>query len=266
MPVEEPGRDKRPAASARRAKRALADAGRLASEGATACAIEKVRAALDAGAERHECHLWLSLLYRTAGSLEAAVCAAELALEDDPASTAAHEALVGLHLEMRNYPRAVEVVKSLLLLDPRHITARDALGTAYIAMGNVQAAMRVANDQVRLNPCDPGQRFKRALLCEHEGAVRMAIEEFERVLEMSKDAAMLSGARKQLELLDTYQLDQIIALMEVDGGFRIKLMQSCDEALAERGFYLSDSGRLTLQDGLRRGLTEALDDPPRMYH
>lgn len=209
MPFGEPDRERRSAGTTRRAERALRDASRLAEQGDAAEAITRVNAALAEGADRYTCFLWLAKLYRLIGHSDDAVNAAEAARCEDPASTAAHEALIALHLESRDYTRAADAVKDLLRIAPRHVSARDALGAAYIGMGDVPAAMRVANDMVRLYPDDPGHRFKKALLCEHEGAVRLAVEEFQRVLDMSTDTVMVSGAREQLELLDTYQLNQI---------------------------------------------------------
>jgi tetratricopeptide (TPR) repeat protein len=267
MPVGEPDRERRPAHPTRRAARALREANRLAEQGDTAAAVTHVQSAIDAGADRYTCCLLLARLYRLLGCSEDAVAAAEMARCEDPSAASAYEALIALHLEARNYPRAVEVVKALLRIDPRHVSARDALGAAYIGMGNVRAAMRVANDLVRLYPDDPGHRFKKALLCEHQGALRLAVEEFQRVLDMSTDSAMAVGAREQLELLDAHQLDQILSLAEADGAFRMKLLQSCDEAIDERGFCLSDAGRLTLQSWVAHGLDRSADDqPPRLYH
>jgi len=246
MPVGNANPERPAPASSQRGSRALRKADRLARLGQVDEAIHVVEEAMRAGADRYTCFLRLARLYRTQQHLAQALLAAETAIAECPDRVSAREALIALHLEARDYARAAQASQELLRLAPRHLAARDALGAAYIGMGDVQAAVRVANDLIRLDPQDPAHRFKKALLCQHQGAVRLAVIEFQRVLEMAPEEEMAAGAREHLEALDSFQIGQIIALSEVDAGFRLRLLQDLDQAVEERGYFLSDAGRRAL--------------------
>jgi tetratricopeptide (TPR) repeat protein len=250
-----------------RAARALQQAEQLAERGQVSEAIRSVEQAIRLGADRYTCYLRLARLYQAGQQWEEAVCAAEMAIAEHPGKLSAREAIIALYLEAGEYQRAVEASKALLKLAPRHLPARDALGAAYIGLGDVLAAVRVANDLIRLNPYDPAHRFKKALLCQHQGEVRMAVEEFQRVLDISSDPEMTQNAREQLEVLDSIQLNAIIVLSEEDPIFRVKLQRDPDMSVEERGFYLSDAGRQFLRDWISRRLPEQEEDcRPRLYH
>lgn len=250
-----------------RAARALQQAEQLAERGQVSEAIQSVEQAMRLGADRYTCYLRLARLYQAGRRWEEAVSAAEMAIAEHPGKLSAREAIIALYLEAGEYERAVDASKALLKLAPRHLPARDALGAAYIGLGDVQAAVRVANDLIRLNPYDPAHRFKKALLCQHQGEVRMAVEEFQRVLDMSSDPEMTQNAREQLEILDTYQLNAILVLSEEDPIFRAKLRRDAEAAAEERGFYLSDAGRQFLHEWIARRLEEQEEDcRPRRYH
>ncbi|HSV74502.1 MAG TPA: tetratricopeptide repeat protein [Chthonomonadales bacterium] len=245
------------ASSSHRGIRALRKADRLARLGHVDEAIDVVQEAMRNGADRYTCFLRLARLYRTQQQFTRALSAAETAIAEFPERISAREALIALHLEARDYASAAHASQELLRVAPRHLPARDALGAAYIGMGDVQAAVRVANDLIRLDPQDPAHRFKKALLCQHQGAVRLAVIEFQRVLQMAPEEDMADGAREQLEALDGFQIGQIVALCEVDAGFRVRLLQDLDQAVEERGFFLSDAGRRALSDWCCEALERA---------
>lgn len=249
------------------AQRALRRAERCVERGQVDEAIQSLEMALEFGADRYSCYLRLARLYQMGRRWQEAVSAAEKAIAERPDRLSAREAVIALHLESRNYARAVDASKALLKLSPRHVPARDALGTAYIGLGDVEAAMRVANDLIRIDPHDPTHHFKKALLCQHRGEMRLAIEELERVLAMAPESDIAESARDQLDTLDTFQLEQILTLAVEDIVFRAKLLRDPDQAAVERGYYLSETGRYILHDMAAQGFPEIpADCRPSLYH
>ena len=127
--------------------------------------------------------------------------------------------------------------------------------------------MRVANDLIRLDPNDPMHHFKKALLCQHQTEVKLAVDEFERVVEMAPETELAESAREHLDVLDSYQLESIMALAMEDVVFRAKLIRDPNETAQERGYFLSYVGR----DALQEMATQELPDfetglRPQMYH
>lgn len=256
MPTSEPDSERRLALRAQRAVHEMRRAERFAERGQVAEAIQSLEQAMQFGADRYTCYLRLARLYQTRQQWEEAVSAAEKAIAENPAQLSAREAVIALYLEARDYPRAIEASKALLKLSPRHVPARDALGAAYIGLGDVNAAIRVVNDLVRLDPTNPTHRFTKALLCQHQGEVRTAVEELERVLEMAEEEELVESAREQLDALDSFQLTSILTLAFEDAVFRAKLLCDSESAIAERGFRLSEGGSQRLQEVCAQELSE----------
>jgi tetratricopeptide (TPR) repeat protein len=251
----------------RRALREIRRAEQYAAQGDLPQAIRSLEEALHLGADRYTCYLRLARLYQTRQQWPEAVSAAERAIEVEPAKLTAREAIITFHLENRDYERAIAASKALLKIAPRHVPARDALGAAYLGLGDLDAAMRVANDLIRIDPSSPSHRFTRAHLCQHRGEVRMAVEEFQRVIELSPDSEAADAARDQLESLDAFQLNQILTLACDDSVFRVKLEQDADNAIGEKGFSLSDAGRDALRDMVSDGLPSFGPTPrPSLYN
>lgn len=266
-PNGEPNSVMLPAATARRVLREMRRAQTLEQEGRVEEAVATLESAMQMGADRYTCYLRLARLYQRRHQWTEAVAAAELAIAEHPDKLSAREAVIALYLEVRDYERAVDASIALLKLSPHHVPARDALGTAYIGLGNVDAAIRVANDLVRLDPSDASHRFKKALLCQHRGEVRTAVEEFERVLAMAPDSDLAETAREQLDSLDVFQIDTILLLAEQDAVFRMKLLRDSHYAAAERGFALSESGRQKLEELVSEAMQNPLPDAHRnLYH
>jgi tetratricopeptide (TPR) repeat protein len=254
--------DNNPVRDKRRALREIRRAEQFAAQGDVPEAIRSLEEALHLGADRYTCFLRLARLYQTRQQWPEAVRAAERAIAEDPGKLTAREAIISFHLENRDYERAIDASKALLKIAPRHVPARDALGAAYLGLGDVDAAMRVANDLIRLDPASPAHRFTKAHLCQHRGEVRMAVEEFQRVVALAPESDAAEAAREQLDALDAFQLNQILTLACDDSIFRAKLEQDSDAATAERGFCLSDSGRDALRDLVSDGLP-TFGPPPR---
>ena len=251
----------------RRAMREIRRAEQYAAKGDVSLAIRSLEEALHLGADRYTCYLRLARLYQTRQQWPEAVHAAERAIAEDPHKLTAREAIITFHLENRDYERAVVASKALLKIAPRHVPARDALGAAYLGLGDVDAAMRVANDLIRLDPASPSHRFTKAHLCQHRGEVGLAVEEFQRVVDLAPDSETADAAREQLEALDSFQLNHILTLACDDSVFRVKLEQDSDSAIAAKGFSLSETGREALRDLVSDGLPSFGVSPrPSLYN
>lgn len=267
MAPGETSNTQRQASPPQRATRALRRAEQLVRCGQLGEAIQSLHQALAFGADRYDCYLRLARLYKTCRQWPEAVSAARKAVEVHPDRLTAREAVVALCLETRDFARAIDESKALLSRFPRHLPARDALGAAYIGIGDVVAATRVASELIRLDPSDPTHRFKKALLCQHQGENGMAVDEFQRVVAMAPDTDLARSAREQLEVLDLHQLHSILLLASDDPVFRVRLQRDPEEALDERGFRLSEWGRDRLDDLVDEDLagTEGCSTP-RLYH
>lgn len=267
MPMSEPSPGRRPTTEVQRANREMRRAERLARNGQVPEAIESLLQALQYGADRYTCYLRLARLYQMRRQWPQAVHAAEMAIEVSPDKITAREAVIALYLECRDYTRAIEASIALLKLAPRHVPARDALGAAYIGLGDVEAAMRVANDLIRMDPTNPTHRFTKAHLCQHRGEIRLAVDEFERVIQFAPDTELAESARDQLDVLDSFQINQILLLATEDAVFRARLVQDPDFAPVERGYYLSETGRHALHELIGQGLDEITPSArPNLYN
>jgi tetratricopeptide (TPR) repeat protein len=236
-------------------------------QGDIAKAIDAILSAIQAGANQPACYLRLARLYESQRRWSLAVGAAEQALAFDPELVSAREAVIALALESRDYNRAISASMELLKRMPSHVPARDALGVAYMGLGDVVAAARVAADLVRLEPSEPSHRFKRAMLCQHQGDIRAAVEEFERVVDMAPESEIAQSAIDQLEALDEYQINDILLLAQEDMVFRNKILNDAGLAAAERGYTLSATGGDKLMGVAMFAFGD--DEPstrPRLYH
>ena len=269
--LKQPPKPPKPPLAARpsrqRALREMRRAEQQAARGEIAEAIKSLEQAVAFGADRYTCFLRMARLHQTRRQWSEAVVAAEKAIAEEPAKLTAREAVITLHLEARNYEKAIDASKALLKISPRHVPARDALGAAYMGLGDLDAALRVANDLIRLDPSNPSHRFTKAHLCEHQGEMSLAIEEFERVSDLVPHGDIGDAARRHLENLDSFQLNQIMALAYEDMIFRLNLMQDSDAAIHDKGFCLSELGREALHDLASDGFPD-LDAPTTLsqYH
>ncbi len=257
----------RPAEALHAKREALRRARRLARQGDYAGAIDSLDAAMRLGADPYDCYLRQANLYRYLGRVGDALTSAKKAIERGPHKMAAREAVIALLLLSRDFAGAVRASRELLKIAPKHMAARDALGAAYMGMGDVDGAIRVASEMIRFNPTDPLCRFKKAMLLQHKGEYRMAIAEFERVLETSDDPTLTDAVYEHLEELDLNQLHSILLLAADDPMFRAKVIADPEQAITERGFGLTGLGLLRLSDMAEVDLAR-LPGPrtPRTYH
>ena len=164
------------------------------------------------------------------------------------------ESIAEVALEMGQPWKAIEYAQRLLRLCDKSLAARDVLGVAYLQLGRVNEALRMADQMVTISPMDPGHHFKKAVLFQQQGMLREALHEFLRVADLTPDTEMGDEARQAVEAMDSQQMRQIILLAAEDSVFRTKLRRDPLDASLERGFFLSEAGSCALQsldlDGL----------------
>jgi tetratricopeptide (TPR) repeat protein len=203
----------------------------------------------------------LGLLYREARRLNPAVLALRRALCLDPEQRDPREALIETLLEAGVYDEAITESKALVRVAPRSLYARDVLSIAYLQLGQVEKSLQVTNEMIRLDPCNPGHHFKRAMLFQHQGNIKSAVDEYTRTLEMAiPETEIYLDAIDAMATLDDYQLRQIILLAAEDRLFQMKLKRDVAEATQERGFFLSQEGILRLHQVAQSHLSEFLSE------
>jgi tetratricopeptide (TPR) repeat protein len=249
-----------------RASRAMQKAEDLFAQGRLSEAIRSLKSAIRFGADPAACYLQLASLYHIQQKIHEALDAASKAVDFAPDNVTAWEALVGLYMENRDYVHAIDAGRELLKRAPHHIPTRDMLHSAYVNLGNMEAAMRVVNEQIRIDPSNPNHHYSRAMLYMHTDEIGMAIEEFERTAQMTNDEELLDAVYQQIEALDMFQIEKIVILAVEDDIFRAKLSRNLSEAIQEKGFTLSEDGIDHLTALCSQGLTDVrMDGYPRSY-
>lgn len=205
-------------------------------------AISSLERAMAQGADRYDCTLRIAEVYCRMQQWAPALSTAEQAMQIAPNRLPAYEMAMTIALEAGDSERAFSAGQALIKLSPRHIAAHDTLGAVYMQKGDVDAAMRVLNKLIRIDPKNPTHHFKKALLCQHKGEVVLAMRELTETLRIDPAGVHAEAAQEALETLDAYQLNQIFILAMEDSIFRAKLTQDAEEAVAERGFLLSEVG------------------------
>lgn len=162
--------------------------------------------------------------------------------------------------------RVFAVAQEALRRNPNHIPAYDALGSAYFQRGDVEATLRVLASLIRLDPMNPGYRFKKALLCQHQGEIALAVEEFIEVCEMDPEGPYAMPARESLHTLDMFQLQQIFILTMDDTMFRTQVLRDPQNAVEERGFLLSPFGNHMLNGFLLDMVTECPHEARAVFY
>ncbi len=168
------------------------------------------------------------------------------AVRRTPQLTAPREALAEMCLEVGRWEEAIHECQVLLSLAPRSLPARDVLSAAYLQRGLIEKALQVTEEMITLDPHDAAHHFKRGVLLQQQGMVGPALREFQRVLQMDADGEAADEARAAIEMLDTFQLRQIITLAVEDIPFRLNLREDPSYAITSRGYYLSERGIATL--------------------
>ena len=141
------------------------------------------------------------------------------------------------------------------------------LREGYLKKGDIANALRVANTLIRLEPEAAVHHFNKALLCQHQNEIELAVYEFMQAIFLDPEGPYSDPARNFLEDLDMMQLNQIITLSMEDLVFRTKLMRNSSAAAIERGFALSPLGEHMLEQFCEETLPDS-PSPARVsrYH
>jgi hypothetical protein len=93
---------------------------------------------------------------------------------------------------------------------------------------------------VEAAPLDTYAHYKLAMIEQRLGNYPGAVERLYIAANVAEpDDDMAFAAREALRALDAMQLQQVLALLEVDLEFRLSLRSHAESALRERGFVLS---------------------------
>lgn len=243
--------------------RFLRRAERKIAQGQYEEAVDSLKQARSAGADGCYCTLRIAEVYQANRQWPAALDAAEEAASLAPEHLAVQEKYREIALEAGDRKRIVAACLRCIKLAPRSIPAYTALGAAYFEMGQSDAALRTLNTLIRLDGLNPAHRFKKALICQHQGEVSLAVREFAEALRMEPEGPYAAAAREALETLDAFQINQILTLAVEDVIFRAHLLREPGEAAEGRGFTLSERGVQALGDICQPFLSE-MPAPPRL--
>lgn len=176
----------------------------------------------------------------------------ETAVAHVPDCPVSREALADICIEIGRFDDAIQHGQMLLNLQPRSIHARDLLSTAYLQRGQYERALRLTDAMIRLAPFDPGHHFKRGVILQQLGLLAGACHAFARTLELSPDDELAEACRMAIDLLERYQIRQLLTLASEDLLFRLHLLRAPAEIVAGRGFYLSEAALAVLMAQLDR--------------
>lgn len=206
--------------------------------------------------------LRLGLLYREANHFDRALSALRRASSLDPAGRDLREALVETLVEAGQYEEAVVEGRSLVKASPRSLSARDVLSMAYLQLGRIDKALQVTSEMVGLDPLNPSHHFRRGVLYQQQGNCKDAVQEYSRAIDMAHPESETGfDAGQALDALDEYQMRQIMLLATEDRLFGLLLRRDPEEAIGERGFFLSEDGLARLHHLADAHLPEILSQP-----
>jgi len=197
--------------------------------------------ALAHGADPYDCYLHKAEVYTSLGLTHEALSAAKDAVAARPKGIAARQALASLYYRSEDYDAAIAEAREVLRIEPRNLGALSVLALSYQHSGKLHSALRIAALLVRLDPANVIFRLRWALILEHLGQIGQAVEIMEQVLQTTKDARIETYLREHLEQLDLEQLGKAATLAEDDPLFRISILRDPHQAVADRGFVLSES-------------------------
>lgn len=165
----------------------------------------------------------------------------ETAVAHFPDCPVSREALAEVCVEIGRYEEAIQHSRTLLALKPRSIHARDLLSTAYLHRGQYERALRLTDEMVRLDPFEPSHHFKRGVVLQQAGLLAASCQAFVRTLELSPEEELLEACALAIDLLERYQIRQILSLASEDMLFRLHLLREPHGSVRARGFYLSET-------------------------
>ena len=253
----------RPRKTETRETRSLRRAAALAAEGHIDRALNHLRKLILAVPGSLRGRIRLATLLREKNRANEALEVLRAAVASAPTSLQPREMLSELCLESGRWDEAIEQCRALLVLSPNSLAARDVLSAAHLQRGHLEKALRVIDEMIRLDPHDAGNHFKRGVLQQQMGNVGGAVTAFERALEMAPDTEAADESRAALEMLDNYQIRQVITLAVEDIGFRVQLRRDSTRAVAAKGYILSSSGLSALS---QMRFDDLPDAPPGWRH
>jgi tetratricopeptide (TPR) repeat protein len=253
----------RPRKTENRETRSLRRADALAAEGQIDRALDHLRKLILAVPASLKGRIRLATLLREKHRAAEALEVLRAAVASAPTSLQPREMLSELCLESGRWDEAIEQCRALLALSPNSLAARDVLSATHLQRGHLEKALRVIDEMIRLDPHDAGNHFKRGVLLQQMGNVGGAVNAFERALEMAPDTEAAEESRTALEMLDNYQIRQVITLAVEDIGFRVQLRRDSTRAVASKGYILSSSGLSALS---QMRFDDLPDAPPGWRH
>jgi tetratricopeptide (TPR) repeat protein len=172
--------------------------------------------------------------------------------------------LTECHLESQNWEDAITTGREVLECVPHHHYGQELLATALLQAGELEEAETIMRDLVMQSPRDPLHRLRLASLLQLQGKLGEATREFERIVDLHPDFALLSDAHEALEVLDRMQTQQVLVLASEQLGFRRHLENDIEDALDSLNFHLSESGVDSLKSMIWDG-SFAPETPLRLH-
>lgn len=135
-----------------------------------------------------------------------AIARLEQATELDPTSADLHKELANLHLQLKDYPAAIESLIAAHGQDPEDLNVLQSLGVAYMHTGEAEASAQVLAAVAEFQPADAAVRFYLGnaylLMGEDEQAVQAfeaAIERFEHFWPAINNIGLIEYERGNVE-------------------------------------------------------------------
>jgi tetratricopeptide (TPR) repeat protein len=254
-----------PTAVLGRETRGLRRADALIASGETDKALDHLRKLVRDLPDATRSYLRMAHLLREKRRPGEALEALRAAVQRAPRLAAPREALAEMCLEVGDWEDAIQQSQALLSISPRSLIARDILSAAYLQRGYLSQALRIIDEMIILDPNDASNHFKKGVLLQQQGRVGGAVRAFSRVLEMAPESEAADEARAALDILDNYQMRQIVTLAVENIPFRIALKQNAADTTTQHGYLLSENGL----SALSQMRFDDLPAPPpgwRQYH
>ena len=129
----------------------------------------------------------------------------EAAVQNSPQDLRALVALGNLYFDANQYPKAINVYRRALAVDPNNPDVRTDLGIMYRALNDYDGAIREFREAARLDPTHKNSRFNLGVVLQHDkkdmdGAIT-AWEEFLGVEPSGERAEMARVEVRQLKTL-----------------------------------------------------------------
>lgn len=164
-------------------------------------AIEHLLIAVELDPSRADYYFNLGNAYFTNGDLPEAAESYQRAFDLDPSRVEARAMWAGIALENGDLEQAGSAWKKVLEINPDHVYANKGLGSVRVLEGRHGQALPYLEKALELDSQDDRTRYYLGLaLLALDNPVEAA-EEFEKILEVSPDPAVLELASNQLQLI-----------------------------------------------------------------